>query len=235
MIHQIVIGGVPIDVHFKDIKNVHLSVYPPTGRVRVSAPVHMTIESVQLFATSKIGWIRRCQSKLSGQPREAPREYLERESHNVWGRRYLLHINENSQKSEVVLTNRTIELWLPSFATSDNCRAALDGWYREELRAKATPLLERWAQRLDVSLSRFFIQRMKTKWGSSNPASRTVRLNLELAKYSPECLDYVALHEVAHFVVPNHNEHFREVLDTNLPGWRTIRDRLNEGPLAMIN
>jgi predicted metal-dependent hydrolase len=235
MVRQIVIGGVPIDVHFKDIKNLHLSVYPPTGRVRISAPEYMTIETVQLFATSKIGWIRKHQSKVLKQPRETAREYIERESHNFWGRRYLLHIIENAPRTEVVLGNRVIELSLARGVATDDRRAVLDEWYRRELRAKASPLLEKWSRRLEVSLSRFFIQRMKTKWGSSNPASRTVRLNLELAKFAPECLDYVALHELAHFVVPNHNERFRDILDANLPGWRHIRDRLNEGPLAAID
>ena len=234
MVREIVIGGVSIDVLFKDIKNVHLSVYPPTGRVRVSAPAHMTIESVRLFATSKIGWIRKHQSKVRGQTRETAREYTERESHRVWGRRYLLRIKE-AAKAEVVLGHRIVELSAPKGSNAEERGRILDEWYRAELRERATPLLNKWARRLDVHLERLFIQRMKTKWGSSNPLKRTVRLNLELVKYSPDCLDYVVLHEVAHFVVPNHNERFRAVLDANMPGWRTIRDRLNEGPLSALD
>jgi predicted metal-dependent hydrolase len=234
MVDEIFIGGVPIDVLFKDIKNVHLSVYPPTGRVRVSAPEHMTIESVRLFAVSKIGWIRKHQGKVRSQARETPREYLERESHRVWGRRYLLRIKE-AARPEVVVGHRTLELSAPKGSTAEDRRSILDDWYRAELREKAEPLLRKWVRCLDVPFGGFTIQRMKTKWGSSNPGLHTVRLNLELAKFLPECLDYVALHEIAHFVVPSHSERFRAILDSCMHGWRNIRDRLNEGPLAEID
>lgn len=228
------IGGVPVDVIFKDIKNVHLSVYPPTGRVRISAPRRMSLENIRLFAISKIGWIKKHQNKITRQARETPREYLERESHFVWGRRYLLTIKEGGVKPEVVLGNRTLELTVPEGAFVDNREKALTAWYRAELRARAAPLLAKWARQLDVDFRGFYIQRMKTKWGSSSPSRKTVRLNLELAKFSPECLDYVALHEMAHFVAPDHGKHFIALLDRHMPGWRTIRDLLNEGPLPVI-
>jgi len=228
------IGEIEIDVIFKDIKNVHLSVYPPTGRVRISAPRRMALENIRLFAISKIGWIRRHQGKISGQARETPREYLERESHYVWGRRYLLTIREDGARPAVTLGNRSLELTMPKDAPADLREAVLLEWYRAELRERADPVLAKWAKRLNVRLSHFYIQRMKTKWGSCNPGRRTVRLNLELAKFSPECLDYVALHEIAHFVVPDHSDKFLALLDRNMPGWRTIRDRLNEGPLPVI-
>jgi len=234
MVHEIVIGDVSIDVLFKDIKNLHLSVYPPTGRVRVSAPEHMTIESIRLFAVSKIGWIRRHQGKVRGQVREAPREYIERESHRVWGRRYLLRVRDGA-RAEVVLGHRVLELSAPTGSSARDKQRILDDWYRAELREYAAPLLKKWATRLDVTVNGFTIQRMKTKWGSSNPSRNTVRLNLELAKFPPDCLDYVTLHEIAHFVVPVHSERFRSLLDSNMPGWRNIRERLNEGPLAQID
>ncbi|WP_196777210.1 M48 family metallopeptidase [Oecophyllibacter saccharovorans] len=229
------IGGIEIDVVFKDIKNVHLSVYPPTGRVRISAPRRMTLENIRLFVIGKIGWIRRHQSKITGQAREMPREYLERESHYVWGHRYLLAIREDNAKPAVTLGNRQLLLRMPKDASADLREVMLLEWYRAELRERAAVVLAKWAKCLDVRLSHFYIQRMKTKWGSSNPARRTVRLNLELAKFSPECLDYVALHEIAHFVEPNHSDRFRAVLDQNMPGWRIVRDRLNEGPLPAIS
>ena len=229
------IGGVPIDVTFKDIKNVHLSVHPPTGRVRISAPHRMALDTIRLFAVSKIGWIKRHQGKLAEQARETPREYLERESHYVWGRRYLLTIREGGAKPAVVLGNRALELTMPKGAPADRREEVVSDWYRVELRERANAALAKWAKRLGVSLNGFAIQRMKTKWGSSNPARRTVRLNLELAKFPPECLDYVALHEIAHFVVPNHSEGFVELLDRHMPGWRTVRDRLNEGPLPTLS
>lgn len=229
------IGGVPIDVLFKDIKNIHLSVYPPTGRVRISAPYRMALDTIRLFAVSKIGWIKRHQGRLIGQARETPREYLERESHFVWGRRYLLTIKEGGVRPTVALGNRSLELTMPGDTPADRREEVLLEWYRAELRKRADAALAKWAKRLGVSLSGFAIQRMKTKWGSSNPTRRTVRLNLELAKFPPECLDYVALHEIAHFVVSNHGEGFVGLLDRHMPGWRTVRDRLNDGPLPAIS
>lgn len=231
---ELTIGGISVDVIFKDIKNVHLSVYPPTGRVHISAPRRMSLENVRLFAISKMGWIKRNQAKIQDQPRETPREYLERESHYVWGRRYLLTIEEGGAKPAVSLGVRTIELTTPAGAGPDARAEALTDWYRAELRKRAAPLLKKWARHLHVDLSGFYIQRMKTKWGSSSPKRKTVRLNLELAKFPPECLDYVALHEIAHFIVPNHSAEFIDILDRYLPGWRTLRDRLNEGPLPAL-
>lgn len=225
------IGGVPVDVTFKDIKNVHLSVHPPTGRVRISAPRRMSLDNVRLFAVSKIGWIKKNQRKLAAQAREAPREYLERESHYVWGRRYLLTVKEGGAKPSVTIGHRSLELTMPRGTPIEQREAALSEWYRVELRKKAEIALAKWANRLEVEIASFAIQRMKTRWGSSNPSRHTVRLNLELAKFPAECLEYVALHEVAHFVVPNHSERFIDILDRHMPGWRTIRDRLNEGPL----
>ena len=193
------VSGVPIDVVFKDIKNLHLSVHPPTGRVRISAPRRMGRENIRLFAISKIGWIKKHQGKIQSQKREPPREYLERESHRIWGRRYLLRLKEGTGKPEVSLGHRYLDLSMPRGSTADHREEVLLDWYRAELRAKAGPVLQTWADRLDVDLRRFYIQRMKTKWGSSNPTQRTVRLNLDLVKFAPECLNYVALHEITHF------------------------------------
>jgi predicted metal-dependent hydrolase len=231
---QIEIGGISLDVIFKDIKNVHLSVHPPTGRVRIAAPSRMSLESIRLFGISKIGWIKKHQGQFQRQPRETPREYIERESHYVWGRRYLLRINEDGSKPAVSLGGRALELTVPKGSPFGIREEALMEWYRAELRERAASVLTKWAKRLNVDLRHFYIQRMKTKWGSSSPSRRTVRLNLELAKFPPECLDYVALHEIAHFVSPDHGREFLALLDGQMPGWRTIKNRLNEGPLPAI-
>lgn len=234
MIAVLDIGGVPVDVLFKDIKNLHLSVYPPTGRVRISAPRWMSLENVRLFAITKAAWIKKHQGKIQRQPREAPREYIERESHYVWGKRYLLTIMQGGSKPLVALGHRAIELSLPDGAPLEIRANLLDDWYRAELRQRADALIVKWSTRLNVNVNRFYIQRMKTRWGSSNPAYSTIRLNLELAKFEPQCLDYVILHELAHFIVPSHNENFCAILDHNMPGWRNVRERLNEGPLSAI-
>lgn len=228
------IGGIPVDVIFKDIKNVHLSVYPPTGRVRISAPQRMSIENIRLFAITKIGWIKKHQRQISRQSRETPREFLERESHYLWGRRYLLTIKASSSTPSVTVGHRVLELAVPEGASAELREKVLLKWCRAELRKQATPLLTKWAKRLNVDVRHFHIQRMKTKWGSSSPSRKAVRLNLELVKLPLECLDYVTLHEIAHFVVPNHGEQFRALLDENLPGWQHILDRLKEGPLPTI-
>ncbi len=232
MITVLEIGEVSVDVVFKDIKNVHLSVYPPTGRVRISAPCRMDLESIRLFAISKLGWIKKHQFKLLTQERESPREYLERESHYLWGHRYLLKVEEGERAPAVTVQHRHIVVHVEPMAPACRRKAVLDDWYRRELRSAATPIAARWEKTLNLQLKRFFIQRMRTKWGSSNPQRGSIRLNLELAKKPPECLDYIILHEMLHFIVPNHSARFVGLLDEHMPGWRHIRQALNSAPLT---
>ncbi|MBZ9859698.1 M48 family metallopeptidase [Mesorhizobium sp. CA12] len=229
MITVLDIGEVSVDVVFKDIKNVHLSVYPPTGRIRISAPSRMTLDNVRLFAISKLGWIKKQRGKLLSQEREPAREFLERESHYVWGRRYLLRLEVGNPAVE--LGHRDMVLRADGDSPPERRRDLLEEWYRREMRMAVAPLVRKWESALDIHVSRFFIQRMKTKWGSSNPVRRTIRLNLELAKKPPECLDYIVLHEMLHFIVPNHSTRFQALLDENQPGWRHLRQVLNESPL----
>lgn len=231
MVTELDIGGIPVDVVFKDIKNVHLSVYPPNGRVRISAPCRMTAENVRLFALSKFGWIKKQQGKLLSQEREAPREFLERESHYVWGRRYLLRVEETDRHVGVDVRHRDMVLRVELGASPERRQELVDEWYRRELRQAAALLIHKWESALELQVSRFFVQRMKTKWGSSNPALRTIRLNLELAKKTPECVDYVVLHEILHFIVPDHSARFQALLDEKMPEWRHVRQKLNDEPL----
>lgn len=231
MVKELNIADVSIDVVFKDIKNVHLSVYPPTGRVRVSAPRKMDLETIRLFAVSKISWIRKHQNKIMSQDRETPREYLERESHYLWGQRYLLKLQEKGARRSVTIDNKSIELIAPIESSFEEKENLMLGFYRKELREAAYPYIEKWEKALNVEVSRFYIQKMKTKWGSSTPQRKTIRLNLDLAKFSKECLSYVILHEIAHFIVPNHGQAFIDILDQNMPDWQSIRAKLNEGEL----
>jgi predicted metal-dependent hydrolase len=232
MVAELSIGGVSVDVVFKDIKNVHLSVHPPTGRVRIAAPARMRIEAVRVFAISKLSWIKKQQIKLQAQARESPREYLERESHYLWGNRYLLRINEEEGPSGAASDHRAIVLTVPPHASMERRREILQSWYRAEMKTALEPLIGKWEKRLGVRVARTFVQRMKTKWGSSNPRLQHIRLNLELAKKPPQCLDYVVLHEMLHFLVPDHSEGFVALLDNHLPQWRIVRQTLNEEPLA---
>ncbi len=236
MIAELKLGDLSVDVVFKDIKNVHLSVYPPTGRVRISAPARMTMDAIRLFATSKIGWIRKHHSQARRYPRESPREYIERESHYLWGRRYLLAIREGAKSPNVVIGHRAIELCVPQHSSTKKRAAVLEQWLRQELRQRAEALIPKWEKRLGTELRGLFIQKMKTKWGSSSPSRRTIRLNLDLVKHDAACLDYVLLHEMAHFIVPHHGEEFVALLDREYPEWRDVRLMLNEsGNLPALN
>jgi predicted metal-dependent hydrolase len=224
------LGGMPLDVFKKDIKNVHLSVYPPTGRVRISVPEHMSSDAIRLFAISKLRWIKRQQQKLREQERETRREYLNRESHYVWGRRYLLRIIEGEAAPDVQLRHSVLALGVRPGAGEEVRAAVLAEWYRRQLKTVAMPLIEQWQSRLDVTVRGLFIQQMKTKWGSCNVSARTIRLNTELAKKPKECLEYLIVHELVHLIETTHGARFAELMDRFMPNWRDTRDLLNRLP-----
>lgn len=234
MADQINVGGISVDVVFKNIKNVHLSVYPPTGRVRIAAPAWMSLDTIRLYAIAKLDWIKKQQKKLQGQERETPREYLDRESHYVWGRRYLLKIKENEQIPTVELKHNQMILTVRAGAGREKKEDVVAAWYREQLRMATSPLITKWETLMGVKANRIFVQRMKTKWGSCNPGRRSIRLNSELAKKSPECLEYVIVHELAHLLEPSHNKVFVSLMDKFMPQWRQFRDELNRAPLSHV-
>jgi len=229
------LGGITLDVVRKDIKNVHLSVYPPTGRVRISAPLRMSLDTIRLFAISKLGWIRQQQKKLREQERESPREYLDRESHYVWGKRFLLKVVEENVAPGVQMRYDTILLRVRPGADDETKEAVVANWYRRLLKSALPPLIGVWEPRLSVTVSGFFVQQMKTKWGSCNPTSRTIRLNTELAKKPKECLEYIVVHEMIHLLEPTHNARFVAMIDQSMPTWRLYRDILNRLPVRHEN
>jgi predicted metal-dependent hydrolase len=231
MVQRIHLGDIPVDVVLKDIKNVHLSVYPPTGRVRIAAPSRMGLDTIRVFAVSKLGWIRQQQKKLREQERETPREYLDQESHYVWGRRYLLTVMERDQASTVVLKHSRMILTMRPGTDEATKEAIVAQWYREQIKAVVQELVGRWAPRLGVSVHRVFVQQMKTKWGSCNPRARTIRLNTELAKKPKECLEYIVVHEMVHLIEPTHNSHFVALMDKFVPKWQFLRQKLNHLPV----
>lgn len=232
MVNQISVGGISVDVVFKNIKNVHLSVYPPTGRVRIAAPTRMSLEIIRLYAIAKLDWIKKQQNKLQQQERETPREYLDRESHYVWGRRYLLKLKEEDGTPAIELKHNQMVLKVRFGAAREKKEDVVAVWYREQLRLAIFPLIAKWEPLLGVKSNRIFVQRMKTKWGSCNPHSRSIRLNSELAKKSPECLEYVIVHELVHLLEPTHNARFLALIDTFIPNWKQYRDALNRAPLS---
>ena len=232
MAKRLNLGEIVVDVVFKDIKNVHLSVYPPTGRVRISAPARMSLDTIRVFAISKLGWIKHQRKKLQGQERETPREYLDRESHYVWGKRYLLQVIEDDAPPLVELRQGKIRLQVRRGTPEGKRQAIIDAWYRGLVKSAVPPLIAKWEPILGVKVERFFVQKMKTKWGSCNANSRNIRLNVDLARKSPECLEYILVHELAHLIVRHHDEYFTSLMDRYFPNWRHVRQSLNAAPLA---
>ena len=231
MIETIDLGGIAVDVVRKDIKNVHLSVYPPRGKVRISAPLRMNLDTIRVFTISKLPWIRQQQRKLHEQEREMPREYLDRESHYAWGKRYLLKVVEKDSATEVDLKHNTLLLRVRPGSGEEKMQAVLDEWYREQLKTAVPPLVAKWEPLMGVKVERFFVQRMKTKWGSCNPGAGNIRLNSELAKKPRECLEYIVVHEMVHLLEPTHNQYFIALMDRFMPKWQFYRDMLNHLPV----
>lgn len=225
------IGDLEVEVVRKDIKNVHLSVLPPAGRVRLSAPAHMKLDTLRVYAVSRIQWIRKQQEKLRAQERETPRDYVERESHYLWGKRYLLTVEERDEPPKVELTHRQMILRVRPGSPKGKREDILAAWYRNQLRKAVPPLVARWEPMLGVRVEKFFIQHMKTKWGGCSPERRTIRLNTELAKKPPECLEYLVVHEMLHLLEPTHNGRFMGLMERFMPNWRNRRDALNRLPV----
>jgi predicted metal-dependent hydrolase len=229
--HQLLIGAVPVEVTIKPIKNLHLSVVPPDGAVRISAPQGMSPDHVRAYAIGKLGWIRRQQARFSAQQRESPRLVIERESHALWGQRLLLHIEEVNAAPRIEVHPRHLILSLRPGSTLEKRQSILAAWYRNELRKEAAELIALWQQRLDVRINKLFVQAMSRQWGSCNPATKNIRLNTQLAQKPRACLDYIVLHELAHLKVPTHGEEFVALLDSLQPDWQERRRLLNNLPI----
>ena len=232
MTTEIQLGTITVEVEHKEIKHLHLSVYPPTGRVRIAAPLRMELDTIRVFAIAKLGWIKSQQKKLREQIRTTPREYLDRESHYLWGQRYLLAVTESDQPPRVRLRHRTLLLQVRPGTGKEKKQEIVEAWYRDQLRQAVPPLIAHWEPVIGVKVKRFFVQRMKTRWGSCNAATGSIRLNSELAKKPRECLEYLVVHEMAHLVAPTHNHHFIALMDHLMPNWRACRETLNQWPVA---
>lgn len=232
MTETIQFGEIAIDVTRKDVKNVHLSVHPPSGRVTLVAPKATRLEVARAYAASRLGWIRAQQAKLRGQARETPREFVERESHYLWGRRYLLNIKEADTRPYVSLGHRRITLTVRPGSTQAKRESVMRAWHRSLLHEVVPALIRTWEARLGVHVSGYFLQRMKTKWGSCNHQAQNIRLNTELVKKPKDLLEYVIVHEMLHLIEPVHSERFFTLLTKHYPSWREARAELNELPLG---
>ena len=226
------LGEITITVTRKDIKHVHLSVHPPSGRVTLVAPIRTRPEVARAYAASRLGWIRDQQARLRAQAREAPRRYVTRESHYVWGKRYLLTVLEREQKPAVTMDHRRITLSVRPGSDRARREDVMHAWHKALLHTEVPCLIRQWEPRLRVKVTAYFLQRMKTKWGSCNHDAQHIRLNTELVKKPKDLLEYVIVHEMLHLIAPTHSERFFTLMNEHYPSWREARAELNELPLA---
>lgn len=226
------LGEIPIEIVLKNIKNVHLSVYPPKGRVRISAPTRSKVDTLRLYAISRLGWIKRQRTKILGQARETPRSFVQKESHYLWGKRYLLDVQEGISPQGVAVSHGEIHLRVPCRASKAKRSEVLESWRRNELRKELPEVISRWEKKLGVSPKSIFVQKMKTQWGSCNHKTKNIRVNTELTKKPRQCLDYVVLHEMIHLLRPTHSQEFVRILGAHMPMWREIRRGLNQLPIT---
>ncbi|MDK2013992.1 MULTISPECIES: M48 family metallopeptidase [unclassified Deinococcus] len=228
---QVTIGDLHLTVIRKAVKNVHLSVHPPDGRVTLVAPVDTRLDVARAYAISKLRWIEQQQHALQAQVRETPRAFITRESHYVWGRRYLLRVQEADRKPSVTLDHRHLTLTVRPGTSPAQRAQVIHDWHKGLLRAAAEPMIAAWEDRLGVRVRKLFLQRMKTRWGSCSPQAGHIRLNTELVKKPKDLLEYVVIHELIHLIDPTHGERFLTLLNEHVPTWREARAELNELPL----
>ena len=235
MSETIKLGEISIRVTIKDVKNVHLSVHPPDGRVTLVTPKSTRIDVARAYAISKLGWIRKQQEKLLSQARETPREFIERESHYLWGRRHLLTVKFADAKPSVVLDHKRITLTVRTGTDANKRATVIHAWHKSLLHEVVPPLIEKWEPKIGVKVDAYFLQKMKTKWGSCNRRANHIRLNTELVKKPRDLLEYVVVHEMVHLLEPNHNDRFVKILANHYPTWREARNELNDLPLAAVD
>lgn len=231
--HQITVHDLVVDVVRKDIKNLHLGIYPPAGRVRVAAPLRVNDEAVRLFTISRLAWIKRQQAKFENQERQSAREFVSGESHYYQGHRYLLNvIHRKASPSVVIRNNRTMDLFVRPDSVPFERERVLNTWYRRRLKEEIAPLIAKWEAMIGVQVSEWGVKQMKTRWGTCNIEARRIWLNLELIKKPVHCLEYIIVHEMIHLLERHHNEHFITYMNSFMPLWQHYREELNWAPLG---
>ena len=229
---EIQLGDITVEVTQKDIKNVHLSVYPPFGKVKIAAPNRMDLDTIRIYAITKLSWIRKQQIKIKSQKREAPREYLSKESHYYLGKRYLLKVIEHHAAPMVKLKHNTIEMYIRPDTNTAKRKEILDEWYRAKLKSMIPVIISKWQPVMAVEVKEFGVKKMKTKWGTCNIAAQRIWLNLELAKKPSSCLEYIVVHEMTHLLVRNHNSKFVALMNKFMPNWKEVKEDLNRLPVS---
>lgn len=232
--HTMKLNDLDVEIVQKDIKNVHLSVYPPNGRVKVSAPHAMSLDTLRVYVISKLAWIKKQQAKLRGQEREAPREYMDRESHYFNGKRYLLKVIESEKPTKVELKPQAIELHIRPGTSTAKRQLFLSEWYRQQLKNDIPKIISKYEKLLGVEVREFGVKKMRTKWGTCNPDAKRIWLNLELAKKPAECLEYIVVHEMVHLLEKTHNDRFVSLINKFIPKWKFYKDELNRLPVSHV-
>ncbi len=228
----ILVNDIEIQIDRKDIKNLHVGVYPPHGRVRVATPLHINDEAVRLAIISKLSWIKKQKQSFDEQPRQSKREMVSGESHYFLGKRYLLEVIYGAKKHQVVLKHSTLEIHVRTATSTENRQKLLNEWYREQLHTIVQELISKWEKRIGVEVNSWNIKKMRTRWGSCSIDKRSILLNLNLAKTPIECIEYIVLHETVHLLERYHNDNFKVYMDRLLPEWKRYRDILNQSILS---
>lgn len=226
------LGELSIEITRKDIKNVHLTVHPPDGRVSLSAPINTRLEVARAYAISKLSWIRLQQDKLSKQSRETQREFVKRETHYFWGRRYLLDVILTEEKPKIIVDHKRIQLFVKPNSSKDKKAEIMYEWQKASLHEYIQEVIPKWERILGVKVKSYFVQKMKTKWGSCNFKAQNIRLNTELVKKPKDLVEYVVAHEMVHLIEPTHNDNFIALMNKFYPSWREARLELNALPLG---
>jgi predicted metal-dependent hydrolase len=232
---QIELGDIVIDVEKKDVKNVHLSVYPPMGAVRIAAPERMDIDTIRVFAISKLKWIKKQQEEFRNQERESKREYITKETHYFFGKRYLLKVFEHESAPRIDRKFKEIHMYIRANTSIEKRTEVMEEWYRYELKQKLPELIEKWEKIIGVKAYEYGIRKMRTKWGSCNIEAKRIWLNLELAKKPIECTEYIIVHELVHLIERKHNDRFKSLLKKFMPKWKYHRDELNRLPFSHLD
>lgn len=232
---QLKLGAIDIEVDQKDIKNIHLSVHPPNGRVRIAAPSRMDWDTIRVFAISKLQWIKKQQEILQQQEREPKREYVNRESHYFLGKRYLLKVHQVEAAPKVELDHKHIHLYVRPSSPLEKRAKVMEQWHRAELKKMVPELIAKWEKRMGVKSNDFGIKKMRTKWGSCNTQAKRIWLNLELAKKPKDCLEYIIVHELVHLLERSHNQRFVKLMNEFMPKWQFHREELNRLPYGHVD
>lgn len=233
---KMVVSNIHVDVIKKDIKNMHLAVYPPNGKVRLATPMDVNDDTIRLFTISKLGWIKKQQRKFHDQHRQSSRKYVNRESHYFFGKRYLLKVIEDDKPAKVEIKGKTkIELHVRPNSTIEQRQTVMNKWCRDELKKVASSIIPKWEKKMHVALDSWGVRQMKTKWGTCNQEKKRILLNLELSKKPIHCIEYIVVHELVHLFERNHNEQFKAYMDKYLPNWKSLRRDLNRLPVSHVD